>query len=116
MILTNSNLLDLDGDVILERGADDRPVPNAKPTTVGRCLRLLLLQPAPQGQTYTPDQSTERLMAAITCHQVADGGDFEIDDKLAKALRFDATRAFAPIISGQLAVILKGEASPIQAA
>jgi len=31
-------------------------------------------------------------------------------------LRFDATRAFAPIVAGQLAVILKGEQSPIQEA
>lgn len=114
MKLKNIPLLDLDGQLIPERDGMDRVQANAQPTTVAKCLRLILLQPAPQGESYTPETATERFLAAIVCHRTPDGGEFEIDDKVAKRLRGDCVRTFAPIISGQLALILNGQEVPIR--
>lgn len=100
-------LNDLDGNPIVER--EGGPA-----YSVGAVIRTVLLQPAPRENAYTPEESVARYDLAMLIHAAlqpeAADSTVNLSVDRATSLRKEISAAFAPIVSGQMAKVLNGEA------
>lgn len=112
MKIVNQIIRDLDGMPLVERAS--RPDIEPLPMTVASTLCHVALQPPAEGQPpYSADHSVERLEFAIAARRASPFGTFEVSKDMAKALRKDIPRFFAPLLAGQLLLVLDGKELPI---
>lgn len=117
MKIKNVAILTLDGYPMREQ-RDPRmpPDPNAPIVTVAKVLGSVAVAPPMGGQPHDEKSNVDRLMAGIACQQAALGQEFELDSAMAVALKADVQKAYAPVVAGQVALIIEGKEVPIKPA
>jgi hypothetical protein len=115
--IKNVVLLTLDGLPLKEQAHPSIPVdPNSPPVTAARVIEAWAMNGPKQGQVaLTAEENVERLLLAIACHKAPLNDEIEIDAKMSAKIKEDV-QSLAPIIAGQMALILEGKDAPIAAA